>query len=69
MFKDSNGDIQQIKLLIPAGNIAALIEVENGVYEELEKKQKLVKKVEKELDPKQVIKLKINKENKSEKDK
>lgn len=43
LFKDSNGDIRFIKLLIPAGNIAALIEVENGVYEELEKKYNLKK--------------------------
>lgn len=67
LFKDANGDIHHIKLLIPAGNIAALIEVENGVYEELEKKHK-PKKQEKEGKPSPVIKLNPKKEDKNEKD-
>lgn len=66
LFKDANGEIHHIKLLIPAGNIAALIEVENGVYEELEKKHK-PKQTEKENKSNKIIKLAEKKENKNEK--
>lgn len=65
LFKDANGDIHHIKLLIPAGNIAALIEVDDHIYEELEKKHKPKKEIKEENT--KVIKLTTKKEDKSEK--